>query len=95
MLPFLRKKSEASQPGIIMKTRTPDATTEPEVGDESDHAIEAAASDLIDAVHSKDIKRTADAIKAAFEICESQPHEEGEHTNDYDAMNAAAAKGQD
>jgi hypothetical protein len=39
----------------------------------------SAADDLISAVHMKDSKAVADALKAAFEICDSMPHEEGQH----------------
>lgn len=51
---------------------------------ESDHeeeydTLESAAEDLVNAVHSKDIKAVAAALRAAFELCDSEPHEEGEH----------------
>lgn len=41
--------------------------------------LESAAEDLISAVHSKDVKAVCAALRAAFEICDSQPHEEGPH----------------
>lgn len=44
---------------------------------------------------SNDVKGVAEAIKSAFEILDSQPHEEGEHTNEphsYDAQNQKAGK---
>lgn len=47
--------------------------------DEDYDMLESAAEDLISAVHAKDVKAVASALKAAFEMCESQPHEEGPH----------------
>lgn len=48
----------------------------PDDGEEYD-SIHACAEDLINAVHSKNIKGAAEAIRAAFEILESEPHNEG------------------
>lgn len=73
MLPFLKNKQEASASGPVehMK-RQPD--------EESDYdMIDSAAEDLIQAIHSKDVKAVASALKAAFQICDSEPHEEGPH----------------
>lgn len=72
-LPFLRHKHEASV-----------AATPEVVKRESDHeeeydSLESAADDLISAVHAKDSKGVASAMRAAFEIMDSEPHEEGEH----------------
>ena len=77
MLPFLQPRKQA---GVIIAKRTPKETTEV-IEEEGEHApgLMAAAEDLISAVHSKDAKGVADAFKAAFEVCESYPHEEGEH----------------
>jgi len=41
--------------------------------------LEACAEDLIHAVHAKDVHGVVDALRAAFQICDSEPHEEGEH----------------
>lgn len=46
---------------------------------ETDAGLVSAAEDMISAMHMKDAKALADAMKAAFEIMESMPHEEGEH----------------
>jgi hypothetical protein len=73
MLPFLKNTKEASvsMPADVKK-REPD--------DESDFdALETAGQDLIDAVHSKDARAVAAALRAAFEIADSEPHEEGPH----------------
>lgn len=76
MLPFLKKQRPVA--GIVIETRKPDEGKEPEAaGDES--GLESAAHDLLMAIEAKDVKAMAAAMKAAFEIMESQPHEEGEH----------------
>jgi hypothetical protein len=88
-LPFLKKK-DASIAGIIMKTREPDTFADQNIkaaeGEEKDEnkdsqamAIEACAEDLIKAVHSRDVKAAAQAMRDAFDILESMPHEEIEH----------------
>lgn len=89
MLPFLKKKPQVA--GIITKVREPDSDKPQD--SEEDQGLRACARDLIDAVHSQDEGRVASAIRAAFAICDSEPHEEGEHTNEspephsYDAQN--------
>jgi hypothetical protein len=79
MLPFLKKN--ISQPGMITQQRSPDSSLETEE-DDSGAGISAAAQDLIDAVHAKDSAGVASALKAAFDILDSEPHEENEHNND-------------
>lgn len=63
-----------------MKTRPEDEVSEQNQEDTPD--IDVCAQDLIDAVHSKDVKRTSDALKAAFTILESAPHDEYEEGQD-------------
>lgn len=75
MLPFLKKRQQI---GLIVQRRTPDVDKQEEESEE-DHAVRAAASDLIDAITAKDVKATAEALLAAFQIMELYPHEEGEH----------------
>lgn len=77
MLPFLKQKQEGVAT-LTVKTRQPDETSE-----ESDHdaAIHACAVELISAVHAHDTKGAAEALRSAFEILDSMPHEEGEHTS--------------
>jgi hypothetical protein len=77
MLPFLQKKSMGS--GVITKVRAPDEKPMENQDDDGMYGVEMAAKDLIDAVESKDAKRVASALKAAFEILDSMPHEEGFH----------------
>lgn len=94
MLPFLKHKKDTGIAGIIIKKRNPD--TQDTESTEETSSIDTCAQDLIDAVHAKDVAGVSEALKAAFKIMESEPHEEGEHTNkpsphSYDAQNAAAA----
>ncbi len=93
MLPFLKSKDKSANVGLIVKTRAPDESSEPK--DEGSSGIEACADELIRAVHAKDSKAAAAAIKDAFDILEGQPHEEYESKHDYDAQNQKAAEEQE
>ena len=67
MLPFLKRNHEASSSAPVDSVeRKPD-----EGADEFD-SMESAAQDLCDAVHSKDVKAVAAALRAAFELMESE-----------------------
>lgn len=82
MLPFLKNK-ERGLASVIISKRQPSGSIE-EVSQEADDpsaAIESCASDLIKAIEAKDVKAVAAALQAAFEICDSQPHVEGPHTD--------------
>ncbi len=71
MLPFLKNKQDAAvaMPVEVQK-REPD--------DESEYdTLESAGQDLIDAVHAKDARAVAAALRAGFELMESEPHREG------------------
>lgn len=72
-LPFMIKKKDAA-PSVHTEHRIPDQ--EPS-GEEA--GLEACANDILQAIESKDAKRLASAIKSAFELCDSYPHEEGPH----------------
>lgn len=87
MLPFLGKKNDKGMSsGLIVKTRTPDAQPDTDQDDPS-AAIKACSRALIDAVHARDEQGVSDALSDAFEILESQEHEEGPHVepHSYDA----------
>ncbi len=91
LLPFLKNRNQ-SQVGVIVKERAPDEKPQ-ESDDISGSGIEACAEELIRAVHAKDTKAAAAALKDAFQVLESQPHEEqSESDNTYAAQNAKAAK---
>jgi len=81
MLPFLAPKKQA---GVIMAKRVGEKTEPMHEEGEHEPGLMAAAEDLISAVHAKDAKAVADAFKAAFEVCESYPHEEGPHIGEDD-----------
>lgn len=80
MLPFLKPRQVA---GVIIAKRKPDGGTVTEAPEGDDmQPLEAACDDILRAIGAKDSKQLASAIQAAFEICDSQPHEEGPHTNE-------------
>lgn len=73
MQPFFKKIKEAGAAGPVESVKR-----EPDTEAEFD-AMESAAEDLMNAVHSKDVKAVASALKAAFLLADSEPHEEGPH----------------
>lgn len=77
MLPFLKKKETAIS-GLIVKTRDPDESSEQESEHDSSAAINSCAAELIRAIHSKDTKMAAMALKDIFDILGSM-HEEEEN----------------
>jgi len=87
MLPFLKNK-DRSIAGLIIKTRAPDENPDAQESEENDGsaAIESCAQELIDAVHNRDIKAVASALKSAFDILESMPHEEAEMPQEDEGM---------
>lgn len=70
MLPFLKHSKDAA---VSMPVETMERT--PDEGAEYD-SMESAAEDLCNAVHAKNYKAAAEALRAAFELMESEPHEE-------------------
>lgn len=89
MLPFLKRKDQQIA-GLIIKNRKPDEKPESEQQDDKSAAHEACASALLKAIEMKDIKGIADALQHAFELMDSEPHEESPHT--YEAQNQKAAE---
>lgn len=73
MLPFMKHKE------VSVNTPSESLTREPDEAAEEYDMLHAAAEDLIKAVHSKNVAAVSEALKAAFEICDSQPHYEGPH----------------
>lgn len=80
MLPFLKQK--AQQSGVIIHERKPD--THNQTTENPNEDLEAVAEDILRYINMKDIKGLATALKSAFEICDAQPHTEGEHLTDSD-----------
>lgn len=88
MLPFLKPKR---QDGVIVAQRKPNGNIDMDLDKNmDDESIDYCSQDLLDGINSKDIKKISSALKSAFEILDSQPHEEGPHT--YEAQNIKAAK---
>ena len=72
MLPFLKHSQEVgSSSSVEAVMRKSDDE------DKEFDSLESAAEDLMNAVHSKDIKAIASALRAAFELMENEPHSEG------------------
>lgn len=73
MLPFMKKDKEASVSAVPSRIkREPDHEVDYD-------SLEAAAQDVLAALESKNVRDLAIAIRAAFEICDSEPHVEGPH----------------
>lgn len=72
MLPFLKKSKEASAAGPVDSIQR-----EPDEGSDYD-ALESAADELIQAIHSKDSKAVASALRAAFQLCDFDQGEPNE-----------------
>ena len=80
MLPFLKHKNNNA--GVIVQ-KWDDKTGQKDPNEQSDQdGIRAAAADLIKAISRQDEAAVAAALKAAFEILDSEPHNEGEHLNE-------------
>jgi len=79
MLQFMKPKM---QTGLMVSVRKPDSIEESHTDGNEDNGLDACAEDLIRALHSKDIKSVSAALKAAFDILESMPHEEGPHVEE-------------
>lgn len=81
MLPFLKNKTKNGT-GIVERLHRPEDSYKQQQTEETStdsNDLEICAIDILKAIKTNDIKGLADAIKAAFEICDSQPHVEGEH----------------
>ena len=76
MLPFLKLKQDAASSSPV------DAIQRKPDDEDSFDSLEVAAEDLCHAIHSKDMKAIASALRAAFELLDSEPHVEGPHTNE-------------
>lgn len=92
-LPFLKPKNVA---GLIMSTRKPDGGKE-ETGTEGseNEGLLASAEDLIRAIHSRDAKHVALALRAAIDCLDSdeasESDSEGPQPHSYESQNIKAA----
>lgn len=77
MLPFLEPKKAVSV--IVARRGKSDLEASPEVeapGSEMDPGLKEAASDLMRALDERSVMGVAQALKAAFDICDSYDDEE-------------------
>lgn len=89
MLPFLKKDKQVA--GLIMAKRKPDGSSIDLHSEENEgNELDSCSKDLMDAVKSGDSKAFSKALRAAFEILDSEDDKESPHT--YDAQNQLAAK---
>jgi hypothetical protein len=93
MLPFLKNKQK-QQTGVIVQVRAKDDADKPESEDDPKAAMKSAAQDLHDAIKSGDIDGIASALQSAFELADSEPHEEGPHVekHSFEDQNQAASE---
>ena len=75
-LPFLTKPRQMG--GTIIEHRKPDQPESSEDDNYLDEGLLQAAKDLCRAVQEDNHGAVAKAFKAAFQILESQPHDENE-----------------
>jgi hypothetical protein len=73
-LPFL--KPQRRDAAVMIAERKPDGNIKENADADGDQGLQAAAADMLRAIAAKDDKGLAEAFRAAFEILESQPHEE-------------------
>lgn len=73
MLPFLKNKRMSGIVMMKMKDNSPEAVKEE---GEPMPDLMIAAEDLLSAIAMKDTKKVADALEAAFHICNSMPEQE-------------------
>jgi hypothetical protein len=96
-LMFLKRSKDGGIASSLMARRKPEggieAPSEEAPAEDANESLHSASADLLAAFHAKDVKAISAALKAAFQICDSEPHSEGEHVNphSYDAQNAKAA----
>lgn len=77
MLPFLKPKTIA---GLIIKHRISGGNNlQEDREDKQDQGLEAACEDILMAISSKDAEHLSHALRAAFDILDSEPHVEGPH----------------
>ena len=76
MLPFLPAKKQGSV--VVHKVKEDGGLDVGIPEDEKDPGLMAMAEDLIRAVHAKDAAAVVDAMQCAFDMMETQPHQENE-----------------
>jgi hypothetical protein len=74
MLSFLKHKQDAASSAPVDVIKRPSDSEE-----DTYDVLESAAEDLMHAMKANDVKGVCAALRAAFELCDSEPHEEGPH----------------
>lgn len=78
-LPFLTSKNK-KMAGIIMSKRGADGSLreplEEAPSDDAGASLHACAQDILGAIEAKDAAKLASALRAAIEICDSEPEAE-------------------
>ena len=83
MLPFLKAKKMGSVVGVAVNPDGQSKSTGPI--DEMDPGLMSAAEDLLSGIAMKDAAAVAEALRSAFYLLDSMPHEEGgEEVGDVD-----------
>lgn len=77
MLPWLKNKKDSGSASASSPVIKRDHDEDYEYD-----SMEAAAEDLCNALEKKDYKAVAEALRAAFEIFDTSPHEEYDHDED-------------
>lgn len=75
MLPFLKDKKE----GSMSSSAVPDKVQRKPDEDAEYDTFHAVAEDLINAIKAHDVPGCAEALRAAFDLADSEPHVEGPH----------------
>jgi len=75
LLPFSKKQEGSASMPVQTQRREHDEDFEYD-------SMEIAAEELCHAIEKKDYKAIATALRSAFELMDSEPHYEGEHTNE-------------
>lgn len=87
-LPFLKK----DKVGSLMYTKRKEDGSIEHSDEDNDAGLHASFTAIVRAINNGDMKAGAQALKEFFQIVDSQPHEEGEHENDFDSLNQKAAE---
>lgn len=94
MLPILKRLKESGIAGTIVKNRTPDQESDSQDDSDAKSGKEACGRAMLEAIKKDDALAMAEAALDLFAIGDSEPHEEGSHTepHSYDAQNIKAGK---
>jgi hypothetical protein len=85
MLPWMNK-SKNKMITTLLDARSGNKTQtngDVETGDtEKDSGLRSACTELLNSIQRNSVPDMMEALKKVFQECDSQPHEEGTHTNE-------------